>query len=335
MSSRVSAPRRQLVTLGGGLRPIVFGGCGGAADGSPANALKSRPELTLSVHAPAGEFLGYAVIDRATPRTAWGAMTICEHLSLEDACSLARSTTLQLALFSIRAGSHHCLMCVADDASEGERSAYRRAYADALRPLVEAGLCRIIFTSEHGRSEPRLARDGMSASAAASALATLEYLRIDPTSATAALYRPGELGRDLRDELVERGVRFLAEGDEALTAGADLVLVDGSPWSLRPHEAVAIRAKAVISLAPVAVSVAAERRLHARGIVLVPETLAAAGAVLAADFAARGRDDAAAVARTFSAVDDRFRALARLSLRRRQPLAAVVRACARTSLAGA
>ena len=133
------------LVLGGGLRPIVFGAAPPAVDAAAASAPSAAPDLTLSVHAESGRFLGYVVVDRAVPGRTWGGLTVCDDLSLAEACLLARATTRQLAVFDLSPGSHHCVVSVGRDSSGDERATTREQYLAALEPLVEAGLCRIVF----------------------------------------------------------------------------------------------------------------------------------------------------------------------------------------------
>jgi hypothetical protein len=78
--------------------------------------------------------------------------------------------------------------------------------------------------------------------------------------------------------------------------------------------------------------VAGEERLHERGVVIIPDALAGAGAMLAVGLRERGADDRTALARTSSLVAERARALLELAERSSLPLSAVVRAPAEAAL---
>ena len=262
------------------------------------------------MHSAAGRLLGYVVVHRASAVTGtWGGMSVSARLSLSDVCTLARATTLQLALFAIRRGSHHCLVSVPEGATEREQSSQQRGFLEALQPLVAAGLCHIVFTSTDDSLDPPLARRGLAASAAATALVGLEHLGIEPTRATVALHGPTRAGHDAVAALVHHGLRLVAEGDEALKAGVDVALIGGALQAISLREARAARARVLVTLAPTAVTPAARRTLHERGIVLIPDTVAAGGLFVAIDRRSRGLDEREAIAQSFAEADARCRRL--------------------------
>lgn len=324
VGSRLAEERAPLA-LGRRLRPIVLGGARSARDGRGSWALEAHPEMILSVHSSSGALLGYAVVDRAAPGRTWGGMTIADHLSLSDVCRLARGTTLQIDLFSIRAGSHHCLVSVAEDAVEAERLRRREEYLESIRPLVERGLCSVLFTTVADAIEASLAGRGLVESATAATLAALEHLDSDVARATIALYRPTDTARDVAAALVERGLRLVTEGDQALHADADVVLVGAPLWSLGLREARAVRRVTLVALGDTAVAPTTERRLHERGVLFVPDAIAAAGRLLVVDLRARGLDERTAMARTSDTVRRLTREVLESAAQRDEPVAAVAR----------
>ncbi len=144
------------VPLGHTLRPIVFGG-GTRTPNVFASDSERPPELVLGVHGLSGRLVGYIAIDQTRPGGTWGGMTISHELSLADALVLASRTAVALQLFGIPRSAHHCLIVVEPKAGTRERRAQAREYVDALRPIVKAGMCTIVYTNDGGqwsRSSP-------------------------------------------------------------------------------------------------------------------------------------------------------------------------------------
>jgi glutamate dehydrogenase/leucine dehydrogenase len=141
-----------------------------------------------------------------------------------------------------------------------------------------------------------------------------------------ALLHRTPLGRAVAEAIAEQGPQVVAEGARALTAHADLLVVAEPLWELGLVEASAARAKAILFVSPPQLMLAAEERLHDRGIVIVPDTLAGAGAVLALHLSARGVDERSALARTSATVGQRTRELLDASASASAPLSAVARA---------
>jgi len=318
------AARRQTpLVLGRNLRPIVFGG-GSAKPNVFAGGVEG-PALVLSVHAADGELLGYTVVSRAEAGSTWGGMTISDRLSLGDALLLSRATALQLDLFGLGRGAHHCLVVTPAGSTARARRAQARAFSAALAPLFDAGLCTITHTSDPDSLQPPATRNALVASLAAVTTAALAHLGRDAASATVAVHEPSPLTRAALPALTERGLRVLVEGDGAWTAGADIVVTGAPVCSLTVEEARAVRAKAVVATGAVAAAPAAENLLHERHIVFVPDALAGAGAVVAAALGVDGVRGRAVLEATFDIVRAELAQLLERTLAEGRPLAELVR----------
>ncbi len=313
------------VVLGQSLHRIVLGR--GALGNAPARLVGGEPELVFSVHGATGEPLGYAVVDRTLGRAgSWGGLTINPGEQLESVIAQALTTALEIRLFGLKRGSHHCALIAADGLGKRTGAARRREFLDALRPLIDAGICHIVYTRNGNDVEPQLPRQGLIASIAATTLATLEHLQIDRSRASVAVYRPERWAEDAVGRLAEFGLRPLATDSVALATPADVLLLGPSTGSLGLEESNAVRASVLVPLGRLTVTRAAVRRLHERGVVLIPEALAAGGLLVGTDLRARGLDERSALHRTFSTVQDRTRALLGEATRSREPLSDVLRA---------
>ena len=324
-SGTAAATSRADLVLGSGLRPIVYGGTSVAYNAFAGTSGQSRPALVLGVHSRERQLLGYLVINRAVSGATWGGMTVASDLTLDDALDLARATDAQIRLFGLHRGTHHGLVVVDARATPRERAEHTDRYLSALLELVRQGYCRIAFTSSERSLEPRLAARGAAGSAAASILAALEHAGEEPSLATIAIHEPTPLATEAAAAAVERGLRLTTVGDGALSADVDVLLVGGARWRARPEEVRAIRAGIVVSLAPVTVGPDAERRLHERGIVLIPYALSGAGLIFALDLRARGLTERSALARTSAMAYDRARELLTESTLTGESLPAVIR----------
>jgi hypothetical protein len=308
------------VLLGPQLRPINLGR---AASGFVARLgpVLEPPQLIVSVHARSGWQLGYAVVDRAVPGETIGGMTVSEELSVYHACALARATRLQLAAYGMAGGSHHCLVTMSSGASSTERVRSVQAFHEALLPLVEAGLCRIVEGEGASAHDRELALEGRVASATAATLATLRHLSFDPRRSRLAVHDPRALGRRVADRLVEYGLRRRSSA-EGLQAEVDVLLIDGEYWVPSPEES--IRAPIVVALCATEVGGAALAQLVRGGVLLVPHALAGGGGLVAVDLWTGGLDRQEAVTRAFEAAEERTDLLLKLAEREGKPLSSIV-----------
>jgi hypothetical protein len=303
-----SAARQAIpLNLGLRLRPIIFGGNAAAPNAFAGGDPAAPPEHVLSVHSRTGCLLGYVVVDRTEAGRSLGGMTIAHDLDLSSTVALARTASLQLRFLELAAGACHCLLLVERDLPVDRLRDRREEYVDALRPLVAAHVCGISYVTQGTRLAPRIARTGLAASAAAATLAALEKLGIENDRATIALYRPGTAARELIRAISACGPRLVAEGPDALTAAADVVVVGQPLWSLNAEAAGTVRARAVVATGTTSMPVAAERRLREQQVVFIPATIAGAGTLLSLDLRARGLDERTAIRRTFESVQARAR----------------------------
>jgi hypothetical protein len=311
------------LNLGRGLRPIIFGGAGSAPNLFGGAAPDAAPQLVLSVHSRTSRLLGYCVVDRIAAGGAFGGLTIASDLGLPDVVRLARVTALQLRLLELRSASHHCLELVEEKSDAATRSTCHDDYLDALRPLVGARLCAITHTLDRGKLEPRMAREGLSASAAAATLAALAHVGVAAERATVALHRPDDAACASAKLIAQQGPRIV-EGDLPLAADADVVLAGAPLAPLERADAGAIQARVIVALGTTSLPASLERHLHEREIVFVPDVLARAGIPLALDLRSRGLDERSAVARTFTTIDERARVLLARAAAAGAPLSALV-----------
>jgi hypothetical protein len=206
------------------------------------------------------------------------------------------------------------------------RSDQIRAFIDALLPLIEAGLCRIVEGEGAPRDDRELALDGTAASACATTLATLRHLSLDASRARVAVHCPGRLGTRVARRLAEYGLRRCGDED-GLQSETDVLVVDGDYWASEADEA--IRARVVVPLCATEMAAAAAARLHRRGVLVVPQALAAGGGLVAVDLWMRGLDRRDAVGRAFLAAEERMHALLQLAVKQNKPLVSIVGARAR------
>jgi hypothetical protein len=262
------------------------------------------PEHILGVHSRGGDFLGYFVADRTLGDSTWGGMTIGPQVALFPTVARARSTTLQLETFGIQRGSHACGLVMDRRMTASEREERREAFLDAIRPIVAVGLCRIVYTVD-GDLKPDLAQSGLGASASAAVLAALDRLDVEVTRATVTVagHRPAAIG--VARACGDCGMRVRL--DASSRDETDVLLVDAEGGALDADAAADVGARVVVALDANAVTVGARERLEERGTLVVSETLATAGALIAVDLRARGLSEDGAVARTFSLVADRAR----------------------------
>jgi hypothetical protein len=315
---------RAALRLGDGLRPIVLGNAAPTGTMVGAGRADARPDLILSIHSRDGEGLGYAVVDRSSPGPAWGSASVSGGCSVTEACHLARATTLQLDLYGLRRGAHHCLVNAVAGEANGSPVA---GFLDTVEPLTQAGIIQIVSPYvDEGVAD--LAAKGLAASATAVVLVVLEHLGIDPSSASVASFRPGSAGRPVMDELVRHGVHHVTRGRAALVTEVDVLIVGAPLWSLGMSTAMTLRARAVVALAPVLATLASQQKLHERRVLFVPEALAAGGRYVALELHDHDHDidETAAAARTFALAGERCREMLRTATRRREMLAATIRA---------
>jgi hypothetical protein len=306
------------------LRPIVFGR---PRTKSPRRLRECvEPELVFSVHASGGDLLGFTAIRIGTSASVWGGLSVSDRLTVQDVRTIACAATRQLAAFSIPHGGHHCVLTIPAAASVLERARRREQYREALEELSGSRPFRVLFTHDDDELSPTLARSGFVASAAAATLAAVDHLGLERSEATIGIHKPGKLGLEVIAALMQRGLARVDSRTDSLTTRASVLLVDGPLWRVGVREAHAIRAPIVVALATLVTTDAAERRLHDRRLTLVPDTLTGAGRFLAFDFRSKGLDAGSAVERSFSAVEERARALLTAASRQGEPLLATVRA---------
>ena len=292
---REPEPEHEPLRLGDALRPIVLGR--GASPSAPGIELR-RPELSLGV-APDGYLLGYALIDQTRPPPL-GGLTSAPGQSLDAAQTLMTSASLQLALYGVRRPAHHCVLLVDPDDTPTAVYARLALFVDALRPLLDADLCRLVYVRDEQRVSPPLALRSLVATSGGATLSALEHAGIRVRGATLALHQAGEPARLLADQLVRRGMHLVADGDGALRAGADVLLVDGPVWRLDPRRAATLRARVIVALGPLLGSDSVEARLAERSILVVPDTLAATGLLLGSHLLGEGYGEDAAIGRCFT-----------------------------------
>jgi glutamate dehydrogenase/leucine dehydrogenase len=311
---------RLAMPLGPALRPIVFGA---AAPGRGLALRKGKPELVLSVHGPDDDLLGYAVLDRRGGGPALGGLTVVEESPLHRACLLARSTTLQLALHRVSRGSHHCVVA-AGEGTDRERAERKGTFLRAVEPLVLAGVLDIGYRENGTRHGDGLADRALAASLAETLKAVLEHLGVPAPEAKIALGLPPRDARRLAAAL----------GEEGLTAGAgavelgerpDVLVLGDAVTRVGQREAMALDARCVVALAATELLATGERQLRGRGVLYVPETLAASGRALALHLSATGLEGAAVLSQVASRVAERARELLSAAAAAEETLAAAVR----------
>lgn len=316
--------------LGDALRPIVLGR--GASLSEPGIELR-RPELALGV-ALGGRVLGYALIDQTRPPPPYGGLTTAPGISLAAAHTLMSSAALQLGLFEVPRAAHHCLLLTSPEMDASEVDDRRSEFLDAIRPLTERGLCRIVYTRDAKTLTPSLAQRGLVASASGATFAALEHLGIDVAGAQLALYREADPGRRLAEQLVRQGMRVVANGEQALRAISDVLVVDGTVWKPDRSRAQNPRARIIVMLGALIGPDSLERPFAGRGILMLPDTITTSGAILAPHLVAEGFDDDGAVAQCFELA----RSVTHRVLQRddgSMPLPLLVRSLARENLRAA
>jgi hypothetical protein len=262
----------------------------------------------LGVYAYDGTFLGYLIAQSLGATAAWGGLSVGE-LGLEDAVALARRTASALNFVGLTRGAHHCLCATSRGLDRNERARRESEFIDALQPLARRGLVRIMYRDAPTGLEASFAREAATAAAAASVIAVLERLQIDPSRATFAIYRPTPLARETSELLFEHGMRPVGNGEEALAADVDVLLVGAGPWAIGLAEATAVRARIILPLGTANTAPHAEQRMHQRGTTLLPDTLAIAGMMSALDYRARGVTGEEAVHRALATLRPRVEAL--------------------------
>lgn len=285
--------RIHAIALESRLRRVILGSRGAV-----------RPELILSVHATDGSALGYAVMDRLIVGRTWGGITSSEHGTIEEACSLARAATLQMGLHDLRTGSHHCLLSLPVGTDARVHAMRREEFLAALRPLTANGLCTIMYGGKGDGSTGMVARRGLAASASTAVLFALEQLRIERTSATIACPQRTRDVEDVIHALADYGVLTLG----ATHTSADVALLD-CPAELEPAEVRRLRARAIVPLRPLRLSHGLARSLHECGVLVIPDTAAAAGRFVALDLCDQGLDLESAVRLTCASTRERLRDL--------------------------
>jgi hypothetical protein len=279
------------------LRPIVYGLSRIAPGGAP--------DLVASVHSATGQHLGFVVVDRARPGASWGALLVASDLSIDDACLLARATTLQLGLFSVPRGSCHFLFTGGDGPRRVHR-AERRAFLEALRPLTHQELCRVVLEDGATGLRPPIARRGLIASAIAATTTALDYSGRSVRGSTLALHCRTPVAREIAAALVDQGLRLLADGDDRLAAEADVVLVGAPFWTLEASDASIVRARVLVALGATRSSLVAEEALHERGVLFVPDAVAAGGRLLALHLMEGGAAEKEALVQTAGVASERL-----------------------------
>jgi glutamate dehydrogenase/leucine dehydrogenase len=310
-----------LPSLGRSLRPIVFGSPPGAA-GAPEDLAPFR-EVVLGVHAADGEPLGYVALRLGTEEGgAWGGACVSERLTVHDARILGARAALQAAVFGLAPGGHHCLVTVPAGTQAAGSPERLQRFGDAVEPIVQAGLCEIVYT-EGDRFEPPAAHLGVLASGIAAATAvTSRRHRGDPTVAT---HEPGTVGAELVRELGRRGFRPLPNRARGMSVEADVLILGGPPAGIGLQEATAFRAGTVLAIAACVPTAQAEQRLHERGILFVPDTLAAGGRLAALRHTRAGAHPIEAAELTGREVAGLLDELLDEAERRAEPLVAALR----------
>jgi hypothetical protein len=258
------------------------------------------------VHGRSGDQLGYAALRRNGDRPPWGGLTLSNELTLDDVRLLAWRADLQLAAAGLERGGHHCLFS-ARPADPGRHAALTAEFHEALRPLHEQGLCEIVFT-DHLSVEPPVAETAFRTCAAVVTLAAMERAGLDPARSTVAVHRPRWAGAEVTRALSARGLTPVSSR-EALSTPADVLLLDGRPWTMGISEAHVVRARLVVALSPVIPDAAAARRLRDRRVCLLPDTVIGAGRFLALDLWRHGVEPDVAVRRAAAAVRERLPSL--------------------------
>ena len=321
---------RSAIVLGKGLRPIVFGaamsGSGIVSDGAA-----TYPDIALSVHDNADVQLGFAVVDRATPGATWGGISARCDASLGHAVAAARATSDQLRVFELDYGAHHCVVAVRDEARAPERLDNKRAFLEALEPLVRGGLAQIIYSEDDDRISPAFAHRAAVSSAVAAVLAVLDSLEVEATRATVGILQPTPLALDIAAELENAGLRLVSRGGSSRSFEVDVLLANRVP-PLEPQNMAALVARTLVLLEPTSLGVRTESRLCERGVVVIPDTLAVGGRLVGLDLRARGLSERAAERRLRAAVGLTTRNLLARAREASVPLTTAVRWAASSGL---
>jgi hypothetical protein len=233
----------------------------------------------LGVHAADGEPLGYVALRLGEEEGgAWGGACASERLTVHDARILGARAALQAAVFGLAPGGHHCLVTVPAATQAAGSPGRLQRFGDAVEPIVQAGVCEIIYT-EGDRYEPPAAHLGVLASGIAAATTIASRRR--PGGPTVATHEPGTVGAELVRELGRRGFQTLSNRARGLSMEADVLILGGPPTGIGLQEATALRAGAVVAIGACVPTAQAEQRLHERGVLFVPDTLAAGGRLAA------------------------------------------------------
>lgn len=137
---------------------------------------------------------------------------------------------------------------------------------------------------------------------AARFLAELGCVTVAVADSRGAVHAEGGLDLERLDALKAEGRSVADYGDAKRLTAEELVAVDCEIWVpaarpdvLRADNADALRAKMVVSGANIATTGEAEQKLHARGVVSVPDFIANAGGVICAAMEYHGATQAAAL----------------------------------------
>jgi hypothetical protein len=281
------------LAVGPHLRPVVFGETASRA----VFPEPWPPEEVLAI-APRDEVIGYLVVDTVEPRPALGGVGAYPTLSLQRVRSLAAATALQLALFGIRRGAHHAAVFVRADEDVQARVG---EIAGVLEPLVARGAIEICFERGSDGYRSAVARDGITASATAAAIAAAERIGMDAAQASFAVAGDQSAAAPFLETLSKSGLA--AHGFDPSTP-ADIVIAIGSAPAFDADGLAKTGARVVVGAESGAVTPAVERALGQVGGISVPEQLGGAGLVIACDLDARGVPPDDAPVRVARAVAD-------------------------------
>jgi hypothetical protein len=298
-ASEPTASRLEGLSAQSRLRPIVYA----LSRVAPGRAAR----VVASVHGDNDHLLGYVVLDQQTGVRAWASLLAERDLSLDDACLLARTNTLQLGFASIRRGSAQCV--VVGSGLDGE--AHRRAYLDALAPLTEGGALRIVFDGDRDGPRRGIARAGLVASAVAATSAVLRQPRKSSARLTIGEYLPTKLSSEVSSALEHAGMGSRVGGPPG-PDGVDALIVGAPIWSLEALRGALVRTKVIVSLGAVRPSAEVERTMQERGVAFIPDTVTACGRFLAPYLVdERGEREDVATVRTGEVVAERLGGLDR------------------------